>query len=218
VTDRRGDVRHGSVERSEIYKPTLIFVLVWFAGAGCFGISSDRYSKPSVERTDVPSIYERYVGDMYVLGDVDFHIFPVNTKGTEFMIFPAPCQFAEPHGIVKPFSIGVALKVKAEGYAFSPSSIKYWSDPAQQILPSGIRDPFGCGGHTAPPPIVPVTTTPIPLAPRSCVYMWFDFDTAAPDPAQTFFVALSVLFQDKDIALPVVKFQPGKRTSTFALP
>src|ERR1700741_135402 len=82
---------------SHAFKPIIVVVLVTlFACEGCFGISRDRYSKPSVEGTGVSTVKERYVGDMYVVGDVAFHIFPLNATGTDVMIFPVPSHFAEP--------------------------------------------------------------------------------------------------------------------------
>ena len=214
-----GNSRSSTRRWSQAFKSTLVVLLVAsLAGAGCFGISRVRYSKPSVGVTSVPIVRERYVGDMYVMGNIAFHVFPLNAMESEFMIFPAPLHFSERPEAGKPFLVGVAFKTKSEGYQFSPSSMRYWLDPAQPLSPTSIQGPYGCGSHKAPPAAAPVTPEMIALAPESCVYMWFSFDTSTPDPAQTFFVALTVHFQDRDISLPVVQFQPGKRTTSFALP
>lgn len=204
---------------SETFKSALaILFLVSFAGPGCFGISHDRYSKPSLGMTSLPIVHERYVGDMYVMGDVAFHVFPLNTMGSEFMLFPVPYHFAEPPKGAKPFSVGVAFKAKTEGYGFNPSSIKFWLDPAQPLSPTTIQGPYDCGRQKALPVAAPVTAKLIDLAAGSCFYMWLNFDTVAPDPAETFFVELTVNFQDRDVSLPVVQFQPKKRTTSFVLP
>lgn len=201
------------------FKPIVVVVLVTFiAGTGCFGISRDRYSKPSVEGTVASTVKEPYVGDMYVVGDVAFHIFPLNSTGTDVMVFPIPHRFAEPSVSETSFSIGLALKTGAEGYAFSPASVKYWSDPAARISASSIQGPFGCRSSKPRPPTRPVAVTSISLAARTCLYMWLNFDTATPDPAQTFFVALRLRLHDEDIELPVIRFQQANRTRTFAVP
>lgn len=196
------------------------FILFALLGtAGCVGLSSIRYSKPMTEGTKIATVKERYVGDMFVIDDVAFHIYPGNSKSTDLMIFPVPFPSFEHSRNNPPFVVGLAIKTKKSGYSFSPAAVRFWTDSSNQLQPSRRQGPFRCDSSQIPPPWVSINAATFELEPNSCVFMWVEFETVAPDPSQTFFIEMAGLrLNERNFSLPVIKFEEAKRNTTFAVP
>jgi hypothetical protein len=188
--------------------------------SGCAGVSSIRYSKPAPEDgTAVTTVQEKYVGEMYAVKGIAYHVYPGNSASKDLMLFPFPLPTSNPAPGVPPFVVGVALKAATGGYSFEPSRVEYWGSDARRIHPARIQGPFPCDSQKPRPAWKQVTTGGVEQLPNSCSYMWLEFETTPPDPSHTFFVQVAGLRSaEGDVVLPVLRFEEATRTETFAVP
>jgi hypothetical protein len=187
--------------------------------SGCAGISSVRYSKPTLEAgVQVTAVQEKYVGEMYSINGIAYHVYPVNGARKDLMLFPFPLPTSTPASSIPPFVVGIALKASVGAYSFEPSLVEYWSSNVQRIYPTRIKGPYPCDSQQPRPAWKPASEVAVQLS-LSCSYMWLEFQITPPDPSQTFFVKVGgVRLAERDIVLPTVHFKEATRTETFAVP
>jgi hypothetical protein len=188
--------------------------------AGCVvGYSNDRVSQPTTVGQKLPTKRVTYVGDMFVSGDVAFQISPYNTTGKDFMVLPYPHRFADPPPANAPFQAAVYLKINKPGYTIALHGIRYWTDPTKPVQASKVLGPFACDTSQQPRTYEQIAAIPVPLPANACTAMWLEFNTDTPDPAQTFFFAISALsVNGEKVTLPVIRFEQAKRTHSVVLP
>jgi hypothetical protein len=195
----------------------LVIALLFFAG--CAGISKIRYSEPAPVGARVVTRQERYVGKMFVSGDVAFHLYPCNPKSTDLLLFPIPAPFPEITAHQPPFVVGLALRTERNGYTFDPASVVFWEHPSKKIRPVRIQGPFACDSPTPRAPWASIAVTPIALQPQICNFMWLEFDAIPPDPSRIFFIEVGGLQMNGSFReLPVIRFQEARRTESVVIP
>ena len=187
--------------------------------SGCVGISSIRYSQATPESgAAVTLVQEKYVGEMYVVNDLAYHVYPVNSVRKDLMLFPFPFPTSSPTKGSSPFVVGIALKADSIGYSFEPARVEYLNANAQRIQPVRIQGPFPCNSQKAPPAWRPANEV-VEQLPKACVYMWLEFETTPPDPATPFFVRVAGVHSAVgDVMLPALHFEEGTRNETFSVP
>ena len=93
--------------------------------SGCFGISSVRYSKPTLLGASAAIRSVNDVGEMYVFDKIDAFVFALNARSTNIGLFPIPFYEAEHDPKVPKFRLLLALEAKHEGIVFDVTNVEY---------------------------------------------------------------------------------------------
>lgn len=187
---------------------------------GCFGVSSIRYSKPTLEGdANIPVKSEKYVGDMFVTPDIAFHVYPLNSKDSGMSLFPIPFPYRESKTKFDKFSIGISFKPAKPGMSFNPADVLFWRSVADPHRPVSVIGPYECASSAQRPPQRSLPIESIMLKDNTATCFWLDISVVPPDPTEIFFVQVNgLVYEGKQYSLPVIRFKEDKRTETFALP
>lgn len=199
--------------------PFLAIILTQFL-IGCFGVSSTRYSKPTLDgNTVLPVKYEKYVGEMFVTPDIAFHVYPLNSTDSGVALFPIPFPYGEGQTRLDKSSVSVSLRPSKPGFTFSPQEVLFWRVDTDPQAPVTVIGPRECASSSPRPPQQTLPIEPILLKDNVAFCFWLDISVAPPDPADIFFVQIKGLnFKGSPYSLPIIKFQEDKRNEIFALP
>ena len=193
--------------------------LLLVACTGCFGFEARHSSEPLIPGAKTE--FQRYVGDMFVLPEIAFHLYPGNreTSGMPFPIPPPPPQCA-PAAQHPPFHVEVAFRPSLNGFTFDPTRVDLEIPGMPKTRPDALRGPYDCSAVSGVPTDysrLPSAALPLKTGVTTC--MWLEFQVPTPCPQQRFAIQLGGLaLSGVDYALPKVDFRELRGFGTFAIP
>lgn len=185
--------------------------------AGCVGFSSTRFSEGHVE--GAAKRYEKYVGDMHVLSNVDLNVGPLNGKSKTTMVFPVPFYEGERQSAGSTFSFFISIISKQPGQVLTAQAFAYLSPTGERFAPVSMVGPYDCGSQQPRPAAVRAPLPAFPLTVGRCHKMLVEFEAPTPDPSERFGFSLGALQSAQGaVPVPVVNFSESTRRNTVAVP